>query len=107
MMTATDRLFPDGIGEVLHALLNPEPQPGLPYTHTFNMPPTEYDDDGEPLPLIVEPTMTIVRRVQAEALARAYDTVGQVLLYGAELNPLLLDHGVDRALQEKSPHDGR
>jgi hypothetical protein len=40
-MTDADRLFPDDIGEALHALLNPEPQPGLPYTHTFNLPPSE------------------------------------------------------------------
>lgn len=61
-MTDADPLFPEGIGEVLHALRNPEPQPGVPHTHTFNLPPTEYDDDGEPLPPRVESSMTVVRR---------------------------------------------
>ena len=100
-MTATDRLFPDGIGEVLHALLNPELRFGPPYTHTFNLPPTEYDDDGEPLPSRIEPSMTIVRHVQAETLARACDIVGRLLLYGVELHPLLLDRGIDRTVVEK------
>jgi len=99
--TVTDRLFPDGIGEVLHALLNPESRPGPPYTHTFNLPPTEYDDDGEPLPPRIEPSMTIVRQVRAEAFARAYDAVGRLLLYRVGLHPLLLDHGIDRTVVEK------
>jgi len=100
-MAGTDQPFPDGVGEVLHALLNPEPQPGSPYTHTFNLPPTEYNDNGEPLPPRIEPSMTIVRQARAEALARAYDAVGRLLLYGVELHPLLLDHGIDRTVTEK------
>jgi len=100
-MITADQLFPDGAGEVLHALLNPEPRPGPPHTHTFNLPLTEYDDDGEPLPPRIEPSMTIVRHVQAEALAQPYDTVGPVLLYGVELHPLVLDHGIDRVVAEK------
>jgi hypothetical protein len=65
-MTTDERLFPDCIGEVLHALLNPEPQPGSPYTHTFTWPETEYDDDGEPLPPKIEPSMTVNRIACAE-----------------------------------------
>lgn len=42
-----------GIGWLLHQLLNPEPQPGPPYTHTFNAPePDGYDENGDPIYLL-------------------------------------------------------
>lgn len=56
-------LFPDGIGAVLHAILNPQPQPqpGPPYVHTLEPPEPEYDEGGNPYwPL--EPSFTITRR---------------------------------------------
>ena len=39
-------LFPDGVGEVLHAILNPQPQPqpGPPYVHTFAPPSCDLED---------------------------------------------------------------
>lgn len=91
-------LFPGAIGEVLRELFHPEPSPGPPFTHTFSLPPTEYDEDGEPLAPRIEPTMTITRIVQNEALAKAYDTVGRLMLYGPDLHPLLYDHDIDRCL---------
>ena len=51
-------LAPDGIGEVLHAILNPQPQPGPPYVHTIRPPEPEYDENGDPYwPL--EPSFTL------------------------------------------------
>lgn len=93
-------LFPGNIGEWLHDILDSHPQPlaGVPYTHTFSLPPNEYAEDGEPLPPRVQPTMTVTRIVQDEAPARACDTAGRPLLYGPDLHPLLLGHGIDRAL---------
>lgn len=87
-------LFPDAVGKLLHAALHPEPTPGLPYTHTFNLPPTEYDEDGAPLPPRIEPSLT-VERVTAKlaAYARAGVRAGDT-----GLHPLLLDHGIDRHL---------
>lgn len=90
-------LFPESVGEVLHAVLDPEPLPGPPYTHTFNLPPTEYDEDGEPLPPRVEPTITIARHVPDEDLVEAYNAAGR-WLYETDVHPLLRDHGIDRCL---------
>lgn len=39
-----DPLFPDGIGEVLCAVLNPEPEPGPPYVHTIEPPRCDLED---------------------------------------------------------------
>lgn len=69
-----DPLFPDSIGEVLHAILNPQPQPGPPYVHTIEPPEPEYDEDGNPYwPL--EPSFTITeageRRLNAISFVRA------------------------------------
>lgn len=58
---ATGEQFPDGIGWLLRQLLNPEPQPGPPYVHTFNAPePDGYDEHGDPIYLL-KPTYTITR----------------------------------------------
>lgn len=81
-------LFPESVGEVLHAILHPEPKSGAPYTHTLNWPPTEYDEDGEPLPPRIEPSITVTRVVRNEV----------VVSNGPGLHPLLLDHGIDRGL---------
>lgn len=69
-----DPLFPDGIGEVLHAVLGPESEPGPPYVHTLDPPEPEYDEDGNPYwPL--EPSFTITdtgeRRLNAISFVRA------------------------------------
>ena len=38
------------LGEIMHGLLNPEPEPGPPYTHTIVPPePIGWDEDGTPL----------------------------------------------------------
>jgi hypothetical protein len=92
MMADADQLFPDGIGEVLQALLSPEPQPGPPYTHTFSYPPTEYDKDDEPLPQPIQPTMTVTRIIQEVVPPPE-----------SSLHPLLLDHGIDRTVADS--HD--
>lgn len=60
-----DPLFPGGIGEVLHALLNPQPQPGPPYVHTIEPPRCDLEDccdTDEPCSCAchrVQPTHTI------------------------------------------------
>lgn len=51
--------YPEAMGAFLNKLLNPEPQPGPPWTHTFQPPPQEYGEDGEPIPLPPEPQFTI------------------------------------------------
>jgi hypothetical protein len=60
-MPDADQLFPDGIGEVLHALRNPEPRPGVPYTHTFNLPPSEEFLADLANPVRLEPCVTPFR----------------------------------------------
>ena len=38
------------LGEVMHAVLNPEPAPGPPYVHTLVPPePIGWDEDGNPV----------------------------------------------------------
>ena len=38
------------LGEVMRGLLNPEPPPGPPYTHTIRPPePIGWNEDGEPV----------------------------------------------------------
>ena len=87
-------LFPDAIGELLHATLNPEPAPGPPYTHTIPAPPGwEYDDEGEPIRPLFWPSLTVEARTPA-----AYVSFGQERPNGADLHPLLLDHNIDRRL---------
>lgn len=59
-------LFPEGAGALLRASLDgPDPSDGPPYTHTFRYPPTEYDDDGEPLPPKLQPSLTIMSHLEA------------------------------------------
>jgi hypothetical protein len=64
--------FPDAIGQLLHAALNPPQQDGPPYTHTFRhpLPEVALDDAGQPLrdergePVMVyplSPSYTITR----------------------------------------------
>lgn len=52
-------LFPENVGEMLYAILHPAPSGGPPYTHTFNLPPDEYDDDGNLLRKPVAPTLSV------------------------------------------------
>ena len=59
MTEPEQRLFPEGIGELLHKILNPELNSGPLYTHTFRLPPDEYDDDGNVLPKRVQPSFTL------------------------------------------------
>lgn len=49
-------VYPESFGAVLHAILH---GPDAPGTHTFRLPETEYDEDGEPLPPRVQPTLTV------------------------------------------------
>ena len=65
-LNADGPLFPEGAGEVIHSILNPEPSNGPPYTHTFRYPPTEYDDEGNPLPAPIEPAMTVLPPLRPE-----------------------------------------
>lgn len=52
-------LFPAAMGEVLHAILHPKPQPGPPYVHTIRPPePIGYDEQGRPI-WEPEPAFTI------------------------------------------------
>lgn len=37
-------LFPDGAGEILHAILNPAPRPGPPWVHTIEPPRCDLED---------------------------------------------------------------
>lgn len=67
----TGPLFPEGpAGAALYALINAEPEPGPPYTHTFRPPPTEYDEDGEPIWKPMEPTFTITAADVADMIDR-------------------------------------
>lgn len=92
-------LFPDAVGEVLHGISHLEPHLGPPYTHTIPAPPGwEYNDEGEPIRPLFYPTMTVVRHVQDEDLAEAYNAAGR-RLYGTDVHPLLRDHGIDRSLR--------
>lgn len=87
-------LFPDAVGELLHAALHPEPAPGPPYTHTISAPPGwEYDDEGEPIRPLFWPSLTVEVRTPA-----AYVPIGQSQPDDAGLHPLLLDHDIDRRL---------
>lgn len=88
-------LFPNAIGELLHAALDPEPTPGPPYTHTISAPPGwEYDDEGDPIRPLFWPSMTIEARTPA-----AYVPIGHAQPDGTDLHPLLLDYGIDRSLR--------
>ena len=61
-----DELFPEGFGSVLQNIFGGGPgAPGV-HTHTFNLSPTEYDDDDEPIPQPLQPTMTITRTSDRE-----------------------------------------
>jgi hypothetical protein len=52
--------IPDSTGQLMHSLLNPEPSPGPPYTHTFTAPePIGEDEDGNPLYPEPGPDMTL------------------------------------------------
>lgn len=87
-------LFPDAVGELLRAVLNPKPTPGPPYTHTITAPPGwEYDDEGEPIRPLFWPSLTIEARTPA-----AYAPIGQERPDSTGLHPLLLDHDIDRRL---------
>lgn len=55
----TSPLFPDGAGEILHAFVNAEPEPGPPYVHTVTGPEQVQDEDGEWYVPIV-PTHTLI-----------------------------------------------
>lgn len=56
---ATEPLFPEAMGEVLHSFLNAEPEPGPPYVHTFADPEQVQDEDGEwYVPLVPTHTLT-------------------------------------------------
>jgi len=57
----TDRLFPDGIGEVLHTLLHPESQSEPPHTHAFSLPPSEEFLADLANPIRLEPRATPIR----------------------------------------------
>lgn len=88
-------LFPDAVGELLHAALDPEPTPGPPYTHTIPAPPGwEYDDEGDPIRPLFWPSMTIEARTPA-----AYVPIGHAQPDGTDLHPLLLDYGINRSLR--------
>ena len=48
------------LGEVMHRVLNPEPSPGPPYTHTLvHEEPIGWDEDGNPLYPEPGPAMTL------------------------------------------------
>lgn len=68
MASVTDRLFPDGIGEVLQALLNPEPQSRLPYTYTLDLPPS-----GEFLVDLASPIRLEPRAIPFRDWPRSHD----------------------------------
>ena len=53
-------LFLAGAGELLRAVTDPPEQDGPPYVHTFRPPEPEYDEDGEPLPMPVGPSLSFV-----------------------------------------------
>lgn len=95
--------YPASVGTLLHRILTGPDQPG---THTFRLPATEHDDDGEPLPQPVKPTLTverILREVRDEAQAFAIETTGRLLLYGPDIDQRLWDRNVDRALLPPGP----
>lgn len=62
--------YPEAMGEFLRKLLNPEPQPGPPWTHTFRPPPQEYYEDGEPIPMSPGPSFTVTA---VEMASEPYD----------------------------------
>lgn len=55
----TEPLFPEAMGQVLHAFLNPEPEAGPPWVHAIESPPEEYDEDGNLIWQPMEPTFTV------------------------------------------------
>lgn len=87
-------LFPESIGEALHAILNPESVPGPPYTHTITAPPGwEYDDESEPVRPLFWPSLAVEARTPT-----AYLPTCQARPDSRGLHPLLLDHNVDQRL---------
>ena len=60
------------LGEIMRGLLNPEPEPGPPYTHTIVPPePLYYDDFGTPVYPEPGPAMTLTERPLADVVAEA------------------------------------
>ncbi len=80
-------LFPDGMGEILHGLLNPQTAPGPPDVHTFKPPEPEYDDEGNPYwpptPTITV-TSTDAERVVGAAVERARAKLTPVQRFAAD-----------------------
>jgi len=94
-------LFPESVGSLLHAILTGPDQPG---THTFRLPPAEYDEDGEPLPQRAQPTLTVERilwEIRGEARAFAVETTGRLLMYGPDIDQRLWDRNIDRCLERR------
>lgn len=55
----TSPLFPDGAGEILHAFVNAEPEPGPPYVHAITGPEQVQDEDGQwYVPIVPTHTLT-------------------------------------------------
>ena len=60
------------LGEIMHGLLNPEPEPGPPYTHTIVPPePIGWDEDGTPVYPEPGPAVTLTERPLADVVAEA------------------------------------
>ena len=100
-MTSPDRLlYSEAVGRLLCELLGDSYIFGA-HTHVFRNPPTEYDQDGEPMPSKTGPTLTIEHilwDIHRQARAFAVETVGRQLLYGTDVDPRLWDHNIDRCL---------
>jgi hypothetical protein len=102
--------FPDSVGALLSKILNGADPPGPgPHTHTFKLPPTEYDEDGEPIPPRIQPSLTITRiltEIRAEAQAFATGVTGRLLLYGPDIDERLWNHDIDRCLKAHKAKKG-
>lgn len=66
-------LYPEAIGHLLREILHPTPRTGPPWTHTFSLPRTRYDTDGEPLPEPVQPSLTVTQRPPAAFNREPYE----------------------------------
>lgn len=92
-------MFPPDIMRFLRDVLDPVPvSDGPPYTHTFRNPPTEYDDEGEPLRPRIQPTYSIVDYVEA-AVQEAVVWDGRCLAIKLPPHPLTLAAGLTEGLQ--------